>query len=71
MNFKGLGEAQAKERVQFCLLARIKEVFGEEMVGDDLGNMYPLTAPLARPTLQLGSKRPRDEEPKLVAELRK
>ena len=40
------------------------------MVGDDMGDMYPLAAPPAIPTLSFRSKRLRGGELESVAELR-
>ena len=60
LNFKGSGDARAKEQVQACLFARIKEASIEEMARDDLGDAFPLVVSLDRPFLLPGSKRPRE-----------
>ena len=41
------------------------------MAGYDLVDIYPLAAPPTRPILRLGSKQPREREPKSMAKLRK
>ena len=42
LNFKGLGESQAKEQVQNRLLYRVKEASVEQMARDDLCQAPPL-----------------------------
>ena len=46
MNCRGSGDARAKEQVQACLFARIKEASTEEMTRDDLGDAFPLVVSL-------------------------
>ena len=70
LNFRWSWDVQAKKQVQARLLVQVKEASTEEMIKGNQGDMYPLAAPLARPTLPLRSKRPREGELESVAELR-
>ena len=55
--------------MQSNLLDRIKEATTEDMLGEELGNKFPLIPPLANSSLQPGAKWLREAKPETLTQL--